>query len=141
MDLVAKWQEHLDRRPSFVALLGIRLRVVTREEVIADLEVRPDISQVEGIAHGGTLMAFADTLGGLAATVNLPEGAATITLESKTNFFAPAVTGATITGRAEPLHRGRRTSVWQTRITNADGRLLAQATQTQLVIEPRAMRS
>jgi 1,4-dihydroxy-2-naphthoyl-CoA hydrolase len=137
MDLTSECQANLDRRPYFVASLGIRLRSVTREEVIADLEIRPEISQDAGIAHGGALMAFADSLGGLGASVNLPPGAATITLESKTNFLAPALTGTTVTGRAERLHLGRRTTLWQTRITNAEGRLLAQITQTQMVIEPR----
>ena len=138
MELVSQWQERINQQPSFTALLGLQLRTVTPEEVIADLEVRPDLSRVGGIAHGGVVMAFADTLGAIAASVNVPEGATSITLESKTNLLAPAVTGTTITGRAEPLHRGRRTSVWQTRITNADGRLLAQTTQTQLVVDPHA---
>jgi 1,4-dihydroxy-2-naphthoyl-CoA hydrolase len=137
MDLVKQWQEIVDERPHFSASLGIRLRTVTRDEVVAELEIRPEVGGQHGIAHGGALMAFADSLGGIGATVNLPEGAATITLESKTNFVAPAAIGTTVTGRCEPLHRGRRTSIWQTRITGADGRLLAQITQTQMVIEPR----
>ncbi len=82
-------------------------------------------------------MAFADTLGALATVVNLPPGATTTTLESKTNFFAPAPVGTTVTGECTPLHRGRRTMAWQTRITNADGRLLALVTQTQMVLEAR----
>jgi len=137
MDLTSKWQEIIDECPCFTAFLGIRLRTVSRDEIVADLDIRPDVGQAAGFAHGGVLMAFADTLGGIGATVNLPDGAATITLESKTNFVTPAVVGTTITGRSEPLHRGRRTSIWQTRITSADGRLLAQITQTQMVIEPR----
>jgi uncharacterized protein (TIGR00369 family) len=141
MDLVMHWQEVVDERPYFLSSLGIRLRTVTRDEVVAELEIRPEVGGQHGLAHGGVLMAFADTLGGIGASINLPEGAATITLESKTNFVAPAVIGTTVTGRCEPIHRGRRTSIWQTRITNADGRLLAQITQTQMVIEPRPMSS
>ena len=141
MDLTSEWQEHFDQQPYFAAFLGIRLRSITRDEVVAELGIRPEVGGQHGFAHGGVLMAFADTLGGLGASVNLPEGATTITLESKTNFVAPAVIGTTVTGRSEPLHRGRRTSIWQTRITNADGRLLAQITQTQMVIEPRATSS
>jgi len=70
-----------------------------------------------------------------AARINLPDGKSTTTLESKTNFFAPAPVGSTVTGECTPLHRGRRTMVWQTRITNADGRLLALVTQTQMVLD------
>jgi len=141
MESVSQWQEVVDKRPYFVASLGIRFRTVTRDEVVAELDIRPEIGGRNGLAHGGVLMAFADTLGTVGATINLPEGASTITLESKTNFVAPAVVGTTVSARCEPLHQGRRTSIWQTRITNADGRLLAQITQTQMVIEPRATSS
>ena len=82
-------------------------------------------------------MAFADTLGGVGTMLNLPEGAGTTTIESKTNFIAAAPAGARITAEATPLHRGRRTMVWQTRITTAEGRLVALVTQTQLVLDPR----
>jgi uncharacterized protein (TIGR00369 family) len=80
-------------------------------------------------------MSFADTLGACATTLNLPEGAHTTTVESKTNFLAPAPCGTTVIGECLPLHRGRRTMVWQTRITSEEGRLIAMVTQTQLVID------
>src|SRR4051812_5889482 len=123
MDLLSEWQHSLDSGQDFATFLGIKLLVLTRDGVVAELEVRPDLGQSAGIAHGGVLMAFADTLGGLGAAVNLPPNSATITLESKTNFLAPAPIGSTITGRVEILHRGRRTTICQTRIFNADGRL------------------
>jgi 1,4-dihydroxy-2-naphthoyl-CoA hydrolase len=89
--------------------------------------------------HGGAIMAFADTLGAAGTILNLPDfgttgGAGTTTIESKTNFIAAAPLGNRITGEATPLHRGRRTQVWQTRITTAEGRLVALVTQTQLVL-------
>ncbi len=80
-------------------------------------------------------MALADTLGACATVLNLPEGASTTTVESKTNFLAPAPAGTRLIGECVPLHRGRRTMVWQTRITSADGRLIAVVTQTQLVLD------
>lgn len=132
MDLLTQVQ---DRLPPFGRLLGIRLRSVTHERVTAELEVRGDLCTVPAVAHGGALMAFADTLGAVAAFINLPGGATTTTLESKTNFFAPAPAGTVVTGECTPLHRGRRTMTWQTRLTNADGRLLAVVTQTQMVLE------
>jgi uncharacterized protein (TIGR00369 family) len=79
-------------------------------------------------------MAFADTIGAAGTILNLPEGAGTTTIESKTNFIAAAPLGTHVTGEAMPLHRGRRTMVWQTRITTGDGRLVAVVTQTQLVL-------
>jgi uncharacterized protein (TIGR00369 family) len=86
------------------------------------------------VLHGGAIMAFADTLGAAATILNLPEGAGTTTIESKTNFIAAAPEGTRIKGEATPLHRGRRTMVWQTRVTTAEGKLVAVVTQTQLVL-------
>ena len=86
-----------------------------------------------GVAHGGLLMAFADTLGAYGTFINLPEGASTTTLESKTNFFAAGREGSVLRGEATPLHIGRRTMVWQTRITSGDA-LVALVTQTQMVL-------
>lgn len=123
--------------PPFSHLLGIRLTSADPERLTAELPIRDDLLTGGGIGHGGALMAFADTLGAVATVLNLPAGAGTTTLESKTNFFAAAPLGSTVTGECTPLHRGRRTMVWQTRITNADGRLLALVTQTQMVLEGR----
>jgi uncharacterized protein (TIGR00369 family) len=87
--------------------------------------------------HGGAIMAFADTLGAVGTVLNLPPGAGTTTIESKTNFFAAAPAGATVTGVSTPLHRGRRTMVWQTQVALADGKPVALVTQTQMVLEAR----
>ncbi len=86
-----------------------------------------------GALHGGTLMAFADTIGAVATVLNLPAGAGTTTLESKTNFFAAGRSG-TVRAECTPLHRGKRTQVWQTRVTDEAGRLLSLTTQTQMVL-------
>jgi uncharacterized protein (TIGR00369 family) len=116
-------------------VLGLRFIEAAPERVVAELTVREELCTTPGIMHGGAIMAFADTLGGSATSLNLPPGAGTTTIESKTNFFAPARTGETIRGECVALHRGRRTMVWQTRVTSADGRLLAMVTQTQMVLE------
>jgi uncharacterized protein (TIGR00369 family) len=88
--------------------------------------------------HGGAIMAFADTLGAAGTVVNLPEGHSTTTIESKTNFISGAPVGTILIGEATPIHRGRRTQIWQTRITReSDGGLVALVTQTQMVLEPR----
>jgi uncharacterized protein (TIGR00369 family) len=113
--------------------LGIRLLEVAPERVVAELPIRDDLKTVGGRVHGGTLMAFADTIGAVATVVNLPAGAGTTTLESKTNFFAGAEDGV-LRAECTPLHRGRRTHVWQTRVTDASGRLLSLTIQTQIVL-------
>ena len=119
----------------FPEVLRMRFVEASPERVVAELTVRDDLCTVPGIMHGGAIMAFADTLGGTATALNLPPGAGTSTIESKTNFFAPARTGETVRGECTPLHRGKRTMVWQTRVTGPDGRLLALVTQTQMVLQ------
>jgi 1,4-dihydroxy-2-naphthoyl-CoA hydrolase len=121
----------------FADLLGINVTEATKERVAATMTVRADLCTVPAVLHGGAVMAFADTLGALGTVLNLPEGAGTATIESKTNFLAAAPEGITVTGEATPLHRGRQTMVWQTRITRPDGRLVALTTQTQLVLASR----
>ena len=114
-------------------LLGIEIVESDRERVVAQLTIRDELRTVGGALHGGTLMAFADTIGALATVLNLPAGAGTTTLESKTNFFAAGRSG-TVRAECTPLHRGKRTMVWQTRVTDESGRLLSLTIQTQMVL-------
>ena len=122
-------------RMPFGDTLGIRYTSLAPDRVTGEMDVRPEFCTTPAVMHGGAMMAFADTLGAQATVLNLPEGKSTTTLESKTNFFAPATVGSKILGECIPLHRGRRTMVWQTRITSAEGRLLALVTQTQMVLD------
>ncbi|HEY7286487.1 MAG TPA: PaaI family thioesterase [Vicinamibacterales bacterium] len=118
----------------FARLLGIELVSVAPEKVVGHITVREDLCTKPATLHGGAMMAFADTLGALGTISNLEDGAATVTIESKTNFLRPAPLGARVTGEATPLHRGRQMMVWQTRLSDDGGRLIAVTTQTQLVI-------
>jgi 1,4-dihydroxy-2-naphthoyl-CoA hydrolase len=122
----------------FAELLGIVFVSADKERVVAELTVREDLCTSPAVMHGGAIMAFADTLGAAGTILNLPEGAGTTTLESKTNFIAGAPLGARLIGEATPVHRGRRTQVWTTRIATAEGRLIAVVTQTQMVLEHHA---
>jgi 1,4-dihydroxy-2-naphthoyl-CoA hydrolase len=118
----------------FAELMGIEFIEAKPERVVGAMNVREDLCTRPAVLHGGAIMAFADTLGAAGTILNLPEGAGTTTIESKTNFIAAAPVGNRVTGEATPLHRGRRTQVWQTRVTTAEGRLVALVTQTQLVL-------
>jgi len=117
-------------------LLGIELTEAAPERVVATLAVRQNLCTVGGMLHGGAIMAFADTLGAVGTFVNLPDGHRTTTIESKTNFIGAAPLGSRVTGESTPLHRGRTTMVWQTRITSDAGKLVAIVTQTQMVLPP-----
>jgi len=131
MDMAARLQRDLPPLPRW---MGITITVAELERVVAELTVREDLCTLGDIAHGGAIMAFADTVGAIGTMVNLREGQTTTTLESKTNFFSASPTGARLTAEAIPLHRGRRTQVWETRISNEQGRLVAKVTQTQMVL-------
>jgi 1,4-dihydroxy-2-naphthoyl-CoA hydrolase len=118
----------------FAKLLGIEFVSAASDRIVARMRVRGELCTRPAVLHGGAIMAFADTLGAAGTILNLPEGASTTTIESNTHFVAPAPVGTQVTGEATPLHRGRRTMIWQTRITNSEGRLVALVTQTQLVL-------
>jgi uncharacterized protein (TIGR00369 family) len=116
-------------------LLGIEFVSAETDAVTARMVVRPDMCTLGGFAHGGAIMSFADTLGGAAAFVSLPpEAKGTTTLESKTNFVGAAPSGSTLIGHATLVHRGRRTQVWQTRVTTEGGKLVAMTVQTQMTL-------
>ena len=131
MDLVSRLQRDLPPLPSW---MGITITVAEPDRVVAELTVRDELCTACDIMHGGAIMAFADTVGALGTIVNLREGQGTTTVESKTNFFAGSSVGTRLIAEASPLHRGRRTQVWETRITNEQGRLVAKVTQTQMVL-------
>jgi uncharacterized protein (TIGR00369 family) len=120
-------------RGTLAELLGIRFVEASVDRVVAELPVRDALRTVGGAVHGGTLMALADTVGAAATVLGLPPGATTATLESKTNFIA-AGRGDAVRAEATCLHRGRRTMVWETRVTDAGGRLLSLTIQTQMVL-------
>ena len=124
-------------RSAVAHTLGLTFTDVSRDRVAAELPARAELANRKNILSGGVLMALADILGGTAASANLPQGAGTTTIESKTNFFAPVQLGETVFAECTPLHRGRTTMVFETRITSGDGTLVALVTQTQLVMPGR----
>lgn len=119
----------------YAKTLGLAIVEATPERVVGCLLVRPELCTTGGTLHGGAVMSLADTLGAIGAFLSLPEGASgTTTLESKTNFLSAAKAGTTVTAEATPVHIGKRTSVWQTRITGENGKAVALITQTQIVL-------
>jgi 1,4-dihydroxy-2-naphthoyl-CoA hydrolase len=117
----------------FAQGLGIEFVSAEADCLVARMQIRPELCTIGGIAHGGAIMSFADTLGAAAAFVNLPADAkGTTTIESKTNFIAGAPAGSTVIGRTTPVHRGRRTQVWQTRVLTEEEKLIALVVQTQM---------
>jgi uncharacterized protein (TIGR00369 family) len=128
--------EKIQSRPIPLAqAMGVTFTEVDLDKVVATMVVRPDLCTLGNSIHGGAVMAFADSVGATATVINLPpEAKGTTTIESKTNFVSGAKEGTTVTATATPIHKGRRTQVWQTRLVNEDGRLVAVVTQTQLVL-------
>jgi len=132
MSLTATMQEKV--KGLLPDLLGIEFTDVTPDKVVARLTVRKDLCTIGDNLHGGAIMAFADTLGAVAAILNMPQGSRTTTIESKTNFIGGAPMGTRVVGEAVPVHKGRTTVVCQTHIRTEAGKLVALITQTQLVI-------
>jgi uncharacterized protein (TIGR00369 family) len=119
----------------FAQLKGVTFTEAGRDRVVARMLVRPDLCTVGRTIHGGAVMALADSVGAAATIVNLPDDAkGTTTIESKTNFIGGAREGMTVIATATPVHRGRRTQVWQTRVETEEGKLIALVTQTQMVL-------
>ena len=124
----------IDDMSNFGRVLGLRITVADDDRVEAELEVTTALLNRNGMIHGGAIMAFADTLGGTGTFLNLADGEGTVTVESKTNFFRAVAEGQMLRAVCLLLHRGRRTQVWQTTLTGPDGKLVAQVTQTQMVL-------
>ena len=129
------------KQPPFAGFLGMKVTHVSPERVTAELVMREELNNRFGIMHGGAIMALADNIGGTATMANLKPGQSTTTVESKTNFFAAIPIGDVARAECTPLHRGRSTMVWQTRVTRGDGRLCALVTQTQMVLERKDRKS
>jgi 1,4-dihydroxy-2-naphthoyl-CoA hydrolase len=117
----------------FAATLGLRVAAAAPEEVRVELDHRPELCTAAGVLHGGAIMALADTTGAVCAFLNLPAGATTTTVESKTNLLA-AVRGGVVAATATPLHVGSSLIVVETELRRDDGRLAAKTTQTQAVL-------
>src|ERR1700751_2894352 len=131
MDILARIRQEM---LPFAELLGLKFISASPDKIVAEMTVREELCTVPAVLHGGAVMAFADTLGAMGTIVNLPQGAGTTTIESKTNFVAPALVGTRIVGETTPVHRGRRTMNWQNRVSTPKGPLTALVTQPQLAL-------
>jgi 1,4-dihydroxy-2-naphthoyl-CoA hydrolase len=117
----------------FAQELGVQVGAATKDEVRGRLDWRPELCTAGGALHGGALMALADSIGAICAFLNLPEGANTATIESKTNFFR-GVHDRHVDAVARPLHVGRTSIVVQTDLADADGKPVALVIQTQAIL-------
>ena len=115
-------------------LLGINIVSATKTEIRASLQWREELTTTGGSIHGGVIMSLADASGALLAFYNLPPGTGTTTIESKTNFLKGSPEGSTITAVSKLLAAGKSLIVVQSDILNQKGQLVAQVTQTQIVL-------
>lgn len=126
---------------AYSRLLGLTYTEATKERVRAELTVTEAHLTVPDILHGGGVMSIADDVGAVGTVLNLPPGTTTSTVESKTNFLRGIPLGQKALAESTPLHMGRTTMVWQTRITREDGKLAAVVTQTQIVLPAKGANS
>ena len=120
----------------FAKLMGVTLTKVEKTRLEGELKVAKEHCTIPDILHGGAIMAFADNMGGVGAFMNLPEGATTTTIESKTNFLRAVPIGQTAKAVTTPVNIGRTLQIWKTELFREDGKLAAVVTQTQLIIRP-----
>lgn len=120
----------------FARKMGVRMTLVTKECIEAEMEVTPDLCTIPETLHGGAIMAMADNMGGIGAFLNMPPGSLTSTVESKTNFLRAAPQGQTVKAVTTPVNIGRTLQVWKTEIFREDGKLAAVVTQTQIIKAP-----
>lgn len=120
----------------FAKLMGVTLTKVEKTRLEGELKVAKEHCTIPDILHGGAIMAFADNMGGVGAFMNLPEGATTTTIESKTNFLRAVPIGQTAKAVTTPVNIGRTLQIWKTELFREDGKLAAVVTQTQLIIQP-----
>jgi uncharacterized protein (TIGR00369 family) len=121
----------------FAKMLGVKMTLVTKERLEAELLVTPDHCTIPATMHGGAMMAFADNMGGCGAFLNMPEGMMTTTIESKTNFLRPVPVGQKALAVTEAVHIGKSLQVWKTEIHREDGKVAAIVTQTQMILPMR----
>ncbi len=133
-EIVVRANERI--RGTFAGVLGMEFTHLGPDHVEAVLAVRQEHKQPWGIVHGGAVMTLADTVSGAGAYMNLARGQETVTVELKINLIG-AVRDGTIRAEARPLHRGRTTSIWEARITDEAGRLVAVSLSTHLVLDQK----
>ena len=133
-DLAAAFNEN---NAPFAKMLGVKMTLVAKDRLEAELVVTPDHCTIPATMHGGAMMAFADNMGGCGAFLNMPEGMMTTTVESKTNFLRPVPVGQKAIAVCEPVHIGRSLQVWKTEIRREDGKVAAIVTQTQMILKAR----
>ncbi|MAW79622.1 MAG: phenylacetic acid degradation protein [Parvularcula sp.] len=121
----------------FAKMMGVKMTLVTKERLEGELVVTPEHCTIPATLHGGAIMAFADNMGGIGAFMNMPPGAMTTTIESKTNFLRPIPVGETAKAVTTPVNLGRSVQVWKTEIFRGDGKLAAVVTQTQMIRAPK----
>ena len=122
-------------QPEFAQLMGIKILDATPDYLEAEVLISKQLGNRNGVLHGGAVMGIADNIGGTASFLNLKPGQSTTTIESKTNFFRSVAIGEKLTARCEPLHKGRKTLVWQTTLRRADGKVAAITIQTQMILK------
>lgn len=122
-------------QPAFSKLLGMTITKANQTQVFAEMIVKKEFANRNGVMHGGAIMAFADNIGGTATFINLKKGLSTTTIESKTNFFRPVRIGDTIVAQCDILKQGKKIVVVQTTIIRPDKKVAAIVTQTQIILK------
>ena len=108
------------------------MEVVTRDPDRTEVRMPVERArQVVGILHGGATAALIETAASVAARAAAPEGVIPVGAELTVSHLR-SVSRGWVTATASPLHRGRRTVVYQVAVTDEDERTIAVGTLRSL---------
>ncbi|MEE2522086.1 hotdog fold thioesterase [Pseudarthrobacter sp. J75] len=116
--------------------LGIEITEVTPTSLKGRMPVDKRTIQPAGVLHGGASVALAETLASIGGTLAVDRSKFYVVgQEINANHIRPGIPGTWVYGEATPANIGRRSHVWEIRITNEDGKLVCLSRCTLAVLE------
>jgi uncharacterized protein (TIGR00369 family) len=121
-------------RVTLLSTLGIEIVEASKERVVGRMPVGPKVHQPFGLLHGGASVALAETVASAAGLMQVDHEKETVVgLEINANHLRAKRDGV-VTAVATPVHIGRKTHVWDVRITDEEGKLVCISRCTLAVV-------
>ncbi len=115
--------------------LGIEMTEIGHDYMVAKMPVDHRTIQRIGIMHGGASLALAETVGSIAASYCIDrENCFIVGQEINANHIRSVRKGF-VHAKASPLHLGKRSQVWDIKITNDEGKLVCVSRFTVAVLQ------
>jgi len=132
----AKGSVPFDLTGGWAGAMGLEFLTVTKDEVVVEWNVGPEHRQPHGIVHGGVHCGVVEEVCSLGAALNAAEnGQIVVGVENHTSFVRAARQGR-LRCTATPLQKGRRAHLWEARVVDEDGRLIATGRVRLFCVDP-----